>query len=73
MRDLAAVGRTGVLTIATRGTEGAGEVLVSIRGATESLLAWSDDPLPKGTHVFIVDALAPRTVQVVRAMDTGLS
>jgi len=69
MRDLSAVGSLGVLTVATRGSQGAGEVLVSLRGGSESLLAWSDEPLPKGTHVMVIDAIATRTVRVVRAED----
>ncbi|MDT7563243.1 MAG: hypothetical protein QOK26_71 [Pseudonocardiales bacterium] len=72
MRDLSAVGTVGVLTVATRGGQGAGEVLISLRGGSESLLAWSDEPLPKGTDVLVVDVLASRTVRVVRAEAGGL-
>ncbi|MDT7674386.1 MAG: hypothetical protein QOD82_2288, partial [Pseudonocardiales bacterium] len=35
MRDLSAVGAVGVLTVATRGGQGAGEVLISLRGGSE--------------------------------------
>jgi len=73
MRDLSAVGRDGVLTVATRGAQGVGEVLISLRGSSESLLAWSDEPLPKGTHVVVVDVVASRTVRVIRAEDSGLA
>jgi hypothetical protein len=66
MRDFSAVGCIGALTIATRGSAGAGEVLLSIRGGTESLLAWSDQPLPKGTTVLVIDVISSRTVRVVR-------
>jgi hypothetical protein len=72
MRDLSAVGRVGVLTVATRGAQGAGEVLISLRGGSESLLAWSDEPLPKGAHVMVVDVIASRTVRVIRAEDSGV-
>ncbi|HEY2101299.1 MAG: hypothetical protein QOI50_611 [Pseudonocardiales bacterium] len=72
MRDLSAVGTVGVLTVATRGGQGAGEVLISLRGGSESLLAWSDEPLPKGTDVLVVDVIASRTVRVVRAEAGGL-
>jgi hypothetical protein len=61
-----------VLTVATRGGQGAGEVLISLRGGSESLLAWSDEPLPKGTDVLVVDVIASRTVRVVRAEAGGL-
>ncbi len=64
--DPAAIGRVGVLTVATRGPAGAGEVLIKIRGGSESFLAWSDDPLPKGAAVLIVEARGARSVTVVR-------
>jgi hypothetical protein len=64
--DPAAIGRVGVLTIATRGSNGPGEVLIKIRGGSESFLAWSDDPLPKGVAVLIVEARGARAVTVVR-------
>jgi hypothetical protein len=73
MRDLSSVGSVGVLTVATRGGQGAGEVLISLRGGSESLLAWSDEPLPKGTDVLVVDVIASRTVRVVRADAAGLA
>jgi hypothetical protein len=64
--DETAVGRVGVVTVGTRGPAGPGEVVVKIRGGSESFLAWSPEPLPKGTHVLIVESRGPRTVSVVR-------
>lgn len=63
--DRSAVGLTGTLVIATRGTRGPGEVLVSIRGGSETYLAWSEDALPVGSTVLLVDARGNRTVDVV--------
>lgn len=63
--DPSAVGCVGVLTVATRGTGGPGEVLIGVRGGTESFLAWSDEPLPKGTTVLVVETRGPRSVGVV--------
>ena len=63
-RDESVIGAVGVLTVATRGRAGCGEVLVRIRGGSESYLAWSAAPLPKGTTVLIIDYLGPRTVDV---------
>jgi hypothetical protein len=63
--DPAAVGRTGVLTVGTRGPRGPGEVLINIRGGSESFLAWSEEPLPRGTAVLIVETRGARTVGVV--------
>jgi hypothetical protein len=68
-RDLSVVGCVGVLTLGTRGSEGPGEVLVKIRGGSETLLAWSDEPLPRGESVLIVDLRGPRTVDVVAWSD----
>jgi hypothetical protein len=64
-RDLSAVGALGVLTVRTRGKDGPGEVQVSIRGATENLIAWSDEPMEKGARVLVVDVRGSRTVDVV--------
>jgi hypothetical protein len=62
--DPAAVGRVGVLTVGTRGPDGPGEVLIRIRGGSESFLAWSELALPKGTTVLVVEARGPRAVTV---------
>ncbi len=40
--DVSVIGRTGVLTVATRGQRGPGEALVGIRGGSETFLAWSE-------------------------------
>ncbi|ADG98602.1 conserved hypothetical protein [Segniliparus rotundus DSM 44985] len=58
------VGRTGVLTIATRGADGPGEALLDVRGGREAYLAWSDDALPVGTSVLVIDERGPLTVHV---------
>ncbi|WP_082970936.1 hypothetical protein [Mycobacterium sp. E3298] len=64
MSDASAIGCVGTLTVATRGDRGAGEVLVTVRGAKEAFLAWSDDPLPKGAQVLVVEVRGARTVTV---------
>jgi membrane protein implicated in regulation of membrane protease activity len=64
-RDSSVVGAVGILIVATRGRGGAGEVLVKIRGGSESYLAWSDEPLPRGTTVLVVESRGARTVAVV--------
>jgi membrane protein implicated in regulation of membrane protease activity len=63
--DPSAVGRTGVLTVGTRGAAGPGEVLVKIRGGSETYLAWSDEPLPRGTSVLVVESRGARALTVV--------
>jgi membrane protein implicated in regulation of membrane protease activity len=62
--DLSPVGCTGVLVVGTRGADGPGEVVVKIRGGSEAYLAFSDEPLPKGTTVLVVETRGARSVVV---------
>jgi hypothetical protein len=62
---LSVVGLVGVLVVATRGKAGPGEVLLRVRGGSETYLAWSQQPLPKGAPVMVVEARAARTLDVV--------
>jgi membrane protein implicated in regulation of membrane protease activity len=64
MGDVSVVGQVGSLIVATRGVAGAGEVLLTVRGTKEAYLAWSAEPLPKGTEVLVIDVRGVRTVQV---------
>ncbi|MDX6353965.1 MAG: hypothetical protein QOF98_868 [Streptomyces sp.] len=68
-RDDAVIGCTGELLIATRGEAGPGEVLVPVRGGTEAFLAWSEEPLAKGTTVLVVDSRGTRQVDVISWVD----
>lgn len=70
--DPSVVGRIGVLTVGTRGAAGPGEVLVRIRGGSETYLAWSDEPLPKGTTVLVVESRGARSLAVVSWRDSSL-
>jgi hypothetical protein len=63
-RDEALIGCIGTLSVATRGGGGPGEVMVSVRGGTEALIAWSADPLPKGATVLVIDSRGHRAVDV---------
>jgi hypothetical protein len=67
--DQSAVGCIGTLTVATRGPEGPGEVLVKIRGGTEAYLAWSEQPLAKGMTVLVFNSRGERTVDVMEWTD----
>jgi membrane protein implicated in regulation of membrane protease activity len=62
--DVTVIGCVGTLILATRGEQGAGEVLLKVRGSREAFLAWSDEPLPKGTKVLVVEDRGARTVVV---------
>ncbi|MGO9750629.1 MAG: hypothetical protein ACLP8S_27185 [Solirubrobacteraceae bacterium] len=59
------LGCPGTLTVATRGASGPGEVLVKTRGGTEAYLAWSEQPLERGTEVLVFNARGERAVDVM--------
>ena len=69
-RDEACIGREGVLTVGTRGGDGPGEVHINIRGGTETVLAWSDEPLPPGATVLVIESRGARQVDVVEWADS---
>lgn len=69
-RDEAVIGCTGTLLIGTRGPAGPGEVHVRVRGGTETFLAWSDEPLPKGATVLVVESRGTRQVDVIEWADS---
>ncbi len=69
MADEAVIGCTGVLTIGTRGVAGPGEVLVRVRGGSETFLAWSAEPLPQGSTVLVIESRGSRQVDVIEWTD----
>jgi hypothetical protein len=69
MSEEEATGMVGVLTVATRGRLGPGEVRIRIRGGSEQFLAWSDGPLPRGATVLVTDVRGARAVGVVEWED----
>jgi hypothetical protein len=69
VRDESCVGSVGVLTIATRGDAGPGEVLIKIRGGSEAFLAWSEKPLPRGATVLVIESRGARAVDVIEWED----
>ena len=62
--DDSVIGSVGSLIVGTRGVEGVGEVLLNVRGTKEAYLAWSEQPLPRGTEVLVIDVQSTRTVLV---------
>jgi hypothetical protein len=62
--DESLIGSIGVLIIATRGASGPGEVLLKIRGGSEAYLAWSAEPIPRGSTVLVINNRGSRTVDV---------
>ncbi|ATL28931.1 hypothetical protein [Streptomyces formicae] len=67
--DEAVIGCTGELVLGTRGDAGPGEVLVRVRGGTETFLAWSADPLPRGATVLVTESRGSRQVDVIKWAD----
>lgn len=67
--DRSLVGCTGVLVVGTRGPAGPGEVLIRVRGGSEAFVAWSDEPLPEGETVLVVESKGTRAVHVVTWSD----
>jgi hypothetical protein len=67
--NVSAIGCIGVISIATRGAAGPGEVHVKIRGGSESFIAWSPEPLAKGTTVLVIEERGERQVDVSAWVD----
>ena len=67
--DLSPQGRVGVLLTGTRGADGPGEVLVRIRGGTETYRAFSESPIARGEPVLVVASRGRRAVDVVPWID----
>jgi hypothetical protein len=63
-QDGTLVGSIGVLTIATRGAAEPGEVQLTIRGGSEHYIAWSPQPLPRGSTVLVIESRGTRSVEV---------
>ncbi|MCW7942021.1 hypothetical protein AAW14_08155 [Streptomyces hygroscopicus] len=68
-QDEAVIGCTGALLIGTRGSAGPGEILVQVRGGSETFLAWSQEPLPTGATVLVIDSRGCREVDVIEWSD----
>jgi hypothetical protein len=67
--DESLIGSIGVLSIATRGTAGPGEVMVKIRGGSEAFIAWSPEPIPRGSTVLVINNRGTRSVDVSAWID----
>lgn len=67
--DESLIGSIGVLIIATRGAAGPGEVLIKIRGGTEAFIAWSAEPIPRGSTVLVINNRGTREVDVSAWID----
>ena len=68
-RDDACIGSVGVLSVETRGSGGPGEVHIKIRGGSETFIAWSEKPLPRGATVLVIEWRGARAVDVIEWED----
>ncbi|MDF2264518.1 hypothetical protein P2Q00_03550 [Streptomyces coacervatus] len=68
-QDEAVIGCTGKVLVGTRGSAGPGEILVRVRGGSETFLAWSEDPLPTGATVLVIESRGCREVGVIEWVD----
>jgi membrane-bound ClpP family serine protease len=57
------VGKVGRITLGIT-PDHAGEVILAIRGGTETFAALSDEPIAKNVRVVVVECLSGRTVSV---------
>jgi hypothetical protein len=62
--DDSPIGSIGPISTPTRGKAGPGEVVLKIRGGTETFIAWSRQPLARGTLVLVIGDLGYRAVEV---------
>ncbi|MER6438292.1 MULTISPECIES: hypothetical protein [unclassified Streptomyces] len=69
VQDEAVIGCTGELLVGTRGAAGPGEILVRVRGGSETFLAWSREPLPIGATVLVIESRGCREVDVIEWTD----
>ena len=67
--DDSLIGTIGVIIIATRGAKGPGEVLLKVRGGSEAYLAYSAEPIKKGSTVLVINSRGTRSVDVSAWVD----
>jgi hypothetical protein len=61
--DQGLLGSIGRVTVSIP-ANGPGEVLLSVRGGSESFAAWSDEPIRRHSRVVVVECMSARSVFV---------
>jgi hypothetical protein len=64
MADPAVVGKVGEVVVRVRGEDGPGEIVTTVRGMREVLIAYSETPIDIGEHVLVLSIRGPRSVDV---------
>jgi hypothetical protein len=59
------IGHVGTVTVRIRGAAGPGEVTLSVRGGTETLIAYADEPIDRHAEIVVVGSRGSRCVDVV--------
>jgi hypothetical protein len=59
------VGCVGEVRTRIRGGEQPGEVAVRVRGVVETLIAYADDPIERGSSVLVIRSRGNRAVDVI--------
>jgi hypothetical protein len=62
-QEVELVGLVGFITVPIP-HDGAGEVVISVRGGTEAFAAYADEPIAKHHRVVVVEARSARSVTV---------
>lgn len=63
--DPEVIGKAGRVIVRVRGADGPGEVLVRVRGGTETLIAFSEVVIERDAEVLVTHSHGQRTVDVV--------
>jgi hypothetical protein len=66
VEDAAVVGQLGEVLVRIRGRAGPGEIAASVRGTTETFIAYADEVIESGTTVLVVTSRGNRAVDVIR-------
>ena len=66
------IGAIGEVTVAIRGGDGPGEVLVKVHGTKESFIADSSEPIARGQTVLVIEVCPHRHVTVVPWRDLAV-
>jgi hypothetical protein len=61
--DQGLLGSIGRVTVSIP-ANGPGEVLLSVRGGSESFAAWSDEPIRRHSRIVVVECMSARSVVV---------
>ena len=58
------IGQGGMISVAIGGLDKPGEVMLTVRGAAQPYIAWSDAAIARGASVGVVEEQGARSVRV---------